>query len=119
MKDPRTLSRTEASAVERIRQQAWVATIYRLVQRFVTMIRERLPDGLDRWIAEAKASGLRSLCYFAAGLQQDYQAVRAALETKWSSGQTEGQINRLKTLKRQMYGRAGFDLLRLRVLHAA
>lgn len=53
---------------------------------------------------------------FAMGLRQDAAAVRAALETVWSNGQTEGQVNRLKLIKRQMYGRAKFDLLRLRVL---
>jgi transposase len=56
---------------------------------------------------------------FAAGLEQDGTAVRAALTTPWSSGQAEGQINRLKLLKRQMYGRAGVDLLRRRTLLAA
>ncbi len=54
---------------------------------------------------------------FATRIDQDYAAVRAALETQWSNGQTEGQINRLKLLKRQMYGRANFDLLRQRVLY--
>jgi transposase len=54
---------------------------------------------------------------FAIGIRQDYAAIRAALETAWSNGQTEGQVNRLKFIKRQMYGRARFDLLRLRVLH--
>ncbi len=53
---------------------------------------------------------------FAYGLQKDLSAVAAAVETSWSSGQVEGQINRLKTIKRQMYGRAGFELLRARVL---
>lgn len=59
------------------------------------------------------------LVTFGEGLQRDYAAVSAALELPWSSGQAEGQINRLKTLKRQMYGRAGFELLRARVLRAA
>jgi transposase len=49
-------------------------------------------------------------------LQKDSDAVNAAVETSWSTGQVEGQINRLKMIKRQMYGRAGFDLLRARVL---
>lgn len=53
---------------------------------------------------------------FAAGIRQDYAAVQAALATHWSNGQTEGQVNRLRFLKRQMYGRANFDLLRRRVL---
>jgi len=55
---------------------------------------------------------------FATGIQQDYAAVRAALESAWSNGQTERQVKRLKFIKRQMYGRANFDLLRLRVLAA-
>lgn len=56
---------------------------------------------------------------FAQGLLLDIDAVRAGLTLQWSNGQTEGQINRLKTLKRQMYGRAGFVLLRQRLLHSA
>src|SRR4029079_16043517 len=60
----------------------------------------------------------RELSGFAEGLKQDEAAVQAALSLEWSNGQTEGQINRLKTLKRQMYGRAGFDLLRRRFLQA-
>ena len=61
----------------------------------------------------------RALKEFAAGLQRDVGAVRAVLETPWTTSPAEGQINRLKMLKRTMYGRAGFDLLRARVLEAA
>jgi transposase len=64
----------------------------------------------------AKHSGISSLARFAAGLEKDFAAVLSAVETDWSNGQVEGQINRLKTLKRQMYGRAGFELLRARAL---
>ncbi len=60
----------------------------------------------------------RELRGFAEGLRQDEAAVKAALSLEWSNGQTEGQINRLKTLKRQMYGRAGFPSLRCRFLQA-
>ena len=66
--------------------------------------------------ARRSVSGISSLARFAAGLRKDLAAVLAAVETCWSNGQVEGQINRLKTLKRQMYGRAGFTLLRARVL---
>ena len=55
---------------------------------------------------------------FAAGIERDYAAVRAALSLPWSNGQTEGQVTRLKLVKRQMYGRAKFDLLRQKVLHS-
>jgi transposase len=53
---------------------------------------------------------------FSYGLQKDISAIAAAVESPWSTGQVEGQINRLKMIKRQMYGRAGFELLRARVL---
>jgi transposase len=56
---------------------------------------------------------------FAVGLRQEYAAVAAALQYPWSNGPVEGHVNRLKTIKRQMYGRANVDLLQLRVLHAA
>lgn len=68
------------------------------------------------WIQNAKQCGIGPLVRFAFGLQKDLSAVVAAVETRWSNGQVEGQINRLKMIKRQMYGRAGFDLLRARVL---
>ena len=94
-----------------------LATAYPLIQDFQTMLRERRVEQLDDWLAQASACGVRELRRFALGLQQDYAAVRGALEYPWSQGQTEGQVNRLKQLKRQMYGRAKFDFLRLRVLH--
>ncbi len=71
---------------------------------------------LRQWIEKAKRSAFGSVVRFAYGLQKDISAVAAAVDTPWSTGQVEGQINRLKTVKRQMYGRAGFELLRARVL---
>jgi transposase len=71
---------------------------------------------LHGWIDQARHSEFRPLVRFAYSLQKDLSAVTAAATTSWSSGQVEGQINRLKTIKRQMYGRAGFELLRARVL---
>ena len=73
-------------------------------------------SGLDGWIEQAKASSIDELRRFAAGLLRDRAAVTAALTLSWSNGQVEGQVHRLKMLKRQMYGRAKFDLLRARVL---
>jgi transposase len=94
-----------------------VAMAEPLVQAFQLMLRERRAEQLDSWLDQAQASGVRELRRFALGLRQDYAAVRAALEYPWSQGQTEGQMRSLKQIKRQMYGRAKFDLLRLRVLH--
>lgn len=90
---------------------------HQLAQQFQTMVRQHETSMLDPWLDACAASNVSDLVTFAAGLTQDYAAVRAALATQWSNGQTEGQVNRLKRLKRQMYGRASFDLLRLRVLH--
>jgi transposase len=70
-------------------------------------------------MAEATHSGIAELVRFAHGLQDDLIAITAGLTLEWSNGVTEGQIHRLKLLKRQSYGRAGFALLRQRVLHAA
>ena len=73
----------------------------------------------NAWLAEAHTCAIPAFTTFAAGLEQDGAAVRAALTQPWSSGQAEGQVNRLKLFKRQSYGRAGFDLLRRHVLMAA
>ncbi len=90
------------------------------LRQFSIEFREVLQSGtgqaLRAWIMHAEDSGIDSLVRFAEGLKKDLAAVLGAVETCWSNGQVEGQINRLKTLKRQMYGRAGFALLRARVL---
>lgn len=98
---------------------AAAATVSVLALEFASMVRARRSGDLDAWIARAKASGLPDLASFARGLERERPSIMAALEVRWSNGQVEGQVTRLKLLKRQMYGRANFDLLRARVLHAA
>lgn len=93
------------------------ATAYSLAQRFVLMVSEQQSQALNTWLADALDSDVSQLRHFARGLRQDYAAVHAALKLPWSNGQVEGQVNRLKVIKRIMYGRANFDLLRLHVLH--
>lgn len=84
------------------------------------MVRDRKEDSWEDWLAQVIApGGVKELRAFAEGLKRDEAAVRAALRLKWSNGPVEGAVNRLKTIKRQMYGRANFDLLRQRVLLAA
>ena len=83
------------------------------------MVLEKRPSDLDNWLSASRAREIPALISFSDGLNRDYAAVRAALIEPWSSGQAEGQINRLKMLKRQMYGRAGIELLRKRVLCVA
>lgn len=86
------------------------------VRAFADLLRKGDPAALGPWLEVADATDLRG---FAAGLRQDEAAVRAAVIEPWSNGPVEGQVNRLKLIKRSMYGRAKFDLLRQRVLHAA
>jgi transposase len=83
------------------------------------MLAQRRDKDLDAWLIQAKHSGLAELKSFAQGIHRDYAAVRAAFSSRWSNGQVEGQVNRLKLMKRLMFGRAKFDLLRQRVLYRA
>ena len=99
-----TAERTEVAAVEQLAQQ------------FRQVFKDRNADSLKTWLAASSASEIPELKTFSAGLQRDYDAVAAAVEHRWSNGQVEGHVHRLKLLKRQMYGRGGFLLLRRRVL---
>ncbi len=90
-----------------------------VVSAFVGMLAERRADDLEGWLSLAAHSQLPELKRFARGLRRDEDAVRAAFSSEVSNGQTEGQVLRLKLLKRSMFGRANFDLLRLRVLYRA
>jgi transposase len=93
-----------------------VAEAQQLVTAFHTILTEHALDRLPPWLEHCDQSGIPELVRFAQGIRRDYAAVEAAVRYPWSQGQTEGQINRLKMLKRQMYGRAGFALLCQRVL---
>lgn len=84
-----------------------------LIERFHTMIRRKSESDLQPWIDEGRASLVAS---FANGVARDIAAVRAAIVTAWSNGQTEGQITTLKLVKRQMYGRGKIDLLEARLI---
>ena len=92
------------------------ATMRSLTMRFKGILRSAQSDPLDAWIDSAIESEIIPIVRFARTLRRDIDAVRNAIELPWSNGQAEGQINRLKTLKRAMYGRAGPELLRSRML---
>jgi transposase len=100
-------------------QEPTIALAYDLAQEFADMARERTGQRFDAWLTRATTSGISELDRFARGLTDDRAAAGAGLSLEWSNGQIEGQVNKLKLLKRSMYGRANFDLLRLRLLHAA
>jgi transposase len=92
--------------------------LYELSQQFWRIVKEKNREEFAGWITAVRSCNITELRYFVAGLQKDIAAVEAALTYEWSNGPVEGHNNRLKMIKRQMYGRANFDLLRLRVLYS-
>ena len=84
---------------------------YRLVQDFLVMVHQREGQRLDAWLAQVAASGLSELQSFAAGVEQDKEAVQAGLISPLSNAQTEGKVTKVKLIKRSMYGKAGFARL--------
>jgi len=92
------------------------AVLRRLTIRFQSLLRHHDEKRLEQWLTDAKGCGIPAVVNFARTLMVDIQAVRNAVIESWSNGQTEGQINRLKMLKRAMFGRAHTELLRVRLL---
>ena len=118
--DPEEPSSDERHALERaVEACADAAAIRPLVQKFADMVRSRKAGKFEGWLEEALSRGVKGFETFAIGLRREQPAVEAALSLPYSNGQTEGQVNRLRMIKRQMYGRASFELLRRRFLGVA
>jgi transposase len=114
------LKKKQQAQLDRLCQsETRFVVLHHLAQAFVHLLHEQTDTGLTPWFKEVQNSGIAELISFAKGLQRDEAAVRAGLSLKWSQGPVEGNVNRLKLIKRSMYGRAKFDLLRTRVLCAA
>ena len=94
-----------------------VKQVHQLLQAFLQMLRERRPEQLNGWMKQARESNIKELVSFVNGIERDYEAVRAGLTFHWSQGPVEGTVNKIKTHKRLMYGRASFTLLRQKMLH--
>jgi transposase len=109
----------EAYLAYLLQGDADIAAAYAVTQDFATMLRQREGERLDVWIEAAAQSGIDDLKRFALGLRDDYAAVQAGLTLEYSNGQVEGQVTRLKLVRRGMYGHGHFDLLQRRVLSAA
>jgi transposase len=117
----RATQRTEAQTQQLTQlhaQHAEVAEALELAQDFAALVRQRQPAQLDAWLKRATTSASEALQRFAHGLRDDYEAVKAGVTLPWSNGPVEGHINRLKMLKRQMFGRARLDLLSRRFVRA-
>jgi transposase len=112
------LTEAERDALEGfLRANPRLAEGYQLNTRFQTLLAERDVGALETWLQQAESSDLPSFHTVARSFRQDYAAITAALTTPWSTGQCEGQICRVKLIKRLGYGRAKLDLLRQRILH--
>jgi transposase len=117
---PERLDGDEAAQLAQLQaQHPEVAGAIALAQDFTRLVRERQPDQLDPWLARAAASPLVPLQRCAKGLRDDDDAVRAGITLPWNTSPVEGHRNRLKMLKRQMFGRATLDLLQQHFLLAA
>lgn len=117
MKARGLLTDRQARKVDALKKgSAAFAEMRRLAMRFNGILRSKRSATLDVWIDDAIDTELIPIMRFARVLRRDIDAVNNAIELPWSNGQAEGQINRLKTLKRAMYGRAGPELLRARML---
>jgi transposase len=115
--DPDEIDGTERRFAEAlVAGSADLARLITVAREFRTMVRQQQAERLDDWLTVA---GETALAGFADGIRRDLAAVQAALSLPWGGGPVEGQVCRLKTIKRTMCGRAGFDLLRHRVLEAA
>ncbi|HAT45025.1 MAG TPA: ISL3 family transposase [Ktedonobacter sp.] len=119
LRRPEKLRVEEQETLVKLRQiHPEVDLAYELVQQFVQMLHTRTGEHLDTWLAQVANSKLPELQSFAAGVEKDKDAVRAGLTWWINNGMVEGHVTKLKLIKRQGYGRAGFPLLRKRVLHA-
>jgi transposase len=117
---PEELDEKERKMIDNLcRLSPIVKAAQELANSFIAMIRERRAEGFDSWIGQVMESHIPELKAFANSLKQDQPAVMAALSYEWSNGMVEGQVNRLKLVKRTMYGRAKPDLLKARMLKAA
>ncbi len=119
LRRPEELRVQEQETVIALRQMnPEVDRAYDLVQQFAHMLRTRTGEHLDSWLAQVECSELPELQSFAAGIEKDKDAVRNGLTWWINNGMVEGHVTKLKLIKRQGYGKAGFPLLRKRVLHA-
>jgi transposase len=120
LRRPDTVTEAAQQTVARVRTaHPEIDQAVQLTLEFATMVRTRQSAQLEPWLWRVANSEIAALRSFAAGIQRDKAAVLAGLTLEWSQGQVEGQITRLKLLKRGMYGRAKLDLLRQRMLYEA
>jgi transposase len=117
--EPKTLEDIGRLVLEHLCSDPIVAEAHDLVQKLQRLVRQRQPERFDEWLERCARAAAAELLSVAFGMQREEETIRAALSEPWSTGSVEGQIMRLKSIKRQMYGRARFEVVRIRVLNAA
>nr|WP_263858275.1 transposase [Waterburya agarophytonicola] len=117
LRKPSQKSDSDNQAISLLKQQhPNLNTAIELVQSFANLVRNHEPEKLQEWYEKANSCQIKALENFARGIKEDWAAVKNGVTYLWSNGQVEGQVNRLKMLKRQMYGRASHELLKKRFL---
>jgi transposase len=116
LKDMTELEDDERRLVEQLHADDEIPPVVESAKKFAALVRRKGSGTLEEWLREVECSSSAEMRGFSGGVRQDQAAVEAALTLPWSNGPVEGQVNRLKVIKRQRYGRANFDLLRRRVL---
>lgn len=113
------LNQEELEVLKFMRQEEGLESAYNLAQSFLRMVKEGRGEELESWLGACAGSGVAELESFGASLQREFGAIAAALTLPYSNGPTEGAVNKLKMIKRTLYGRGSFEVLRRRVLLAA
>ena len=120
LRRPERCTEAESTTLAQLRDaHTEIAATIGFTERFLEIVRKRQGEKLGEWLSDAEGCGIREIWRFAHKVRQDEAAVQAGCTLPYSNGQTEGQITKLKAIKRSMYGRAKFDLLRQRALYAA
>jgi transposase len=119
LRDPERLEKQEKQMLSLMRKAQDIDQFYALIQQFVTLVRDHNATPLDSWLLNCQMSGISDLVTFAQGLEKEGSALHAAVTLPYSNGPVEGNITKLKYIKRSMYGRGSFPLLRQKVLKAA
>lgn len=116
-RDPKEVHKKDQNLLDYLRKESTeIEACYYLFQRFRVMLENKEGNILRKWVDDAMSASIKELRSFGQGILNDFYAVQNAVALPWSNGQVEGQVNKLKMLKRQMYGRASFDLLRKRLV---
>lgn len=119
LRAPERLEKQEKETLSLILKSEPIKMVYTLAQQLVMMVKKRDAQHLDTWLFDCLNSGISDLVMFAQSLELEGSALHAAFTLPYSNGPVEGKINKLKFIKRSMYGRSGFPLLRQKVLKAA